>query len=280
MFVRKPSLFKSPSMVASSTMMEDASSAGAGTDTVLEKPIPTSSATTTQDLESATMPTSSSSPASRKRSIADASTNKPLKIAKSGSVAKTSPAASNGQQSLKGFFKSTSVHTLGAVGNVTESQVTLFRPANNASSTALFPAADLVERSPTTSLGLQVRVATSSADTTPRIAPKSSQMDGSTSAGTSPSPNGVRMCGDEELVHDPIESKESWMKLFTKPAAPRCEGHNEPCITLLTKKSGMNCGRSFWMCPRPIGPSGAKEKNTQWRCQTFIWCSDWNPNSA
>lgn len=34
-------------------------------------------------------------------------------------------------------------------------------------------------------------------------------------------------------------------KLFTKPAAPRCEGHNEPCISLMTKKSRMNCGRSF-----------------------------------
>ena len=81
-------------------------------------------------------------------------------------------------------------------------------------------------------------------------------------------------------VHDPVASAESWSKLFTKPAAPRCEGHDEPCITLLTKKSGMNCGRSFWMCPRPLGPSGTKEKNTQWRCQTFIWCSDWNSASS
>ncbi|KAG8534244.1 uncharacterized protein KY384_001088 [Bacidia gigantensis] len=72
-------------------------------------------------------------------------------------------------------------------------------------------------------------------------------------------------------IHDPIENKESWSKLFTKPVAPRCEGHSEPCITLLTKKPGRNLGRSFWICPRPLGPSGAKEKNTQWRCQTFIW---------
>ena len=81
-------------------------------------------------------------------------------------------------------------------------------------------------------------------------------------------------------VHDPIESKDSWSKLFNKPAAPRCDGHSEPCISLMTKKSGINCGRSFWMCPRPLGPSGTKEKGTQWRCQTFIWCSDWNSNSS
>ncbi|MCJ1473434.1 Class II abasic (AP) endonuclease [Lambiella insularis] len=77
-------------------------------------------------------------------------------------------------------------------------------------------------------------------------------------------------------MHDPIESKESWSKLFTKPVAPRCEGHGEPCISLKVTKSGMNSGRYFWICPRPIGPNGTKEKGTQWRCQTFIWCSDWN----
>ncbi|KAK5172472.1 hypothetical protein LTR04_002398 [Oleoguttula sp. CCFEE 6159] len=78
-----------------------------------------------------------------------------------------------------------------------------------------------------------------------------------------------------ESVHDPIVSKESWGKLFTKPAAPRCEGHQEPCMTMRTKKKGENQGRSFWMCARPVGPSGTKERNTQWRCPTFIWCSDW-----
>jgi AP endonuclease-2 len=75
-------------------------------------------------------------------------------------------------------------------------------------------------------------------------------------------------------VHDPIVSKNSWDKLFTKPAAPRCE-HDEPCKSMLTKKPGVNCGRSFWMCARPLGPSGAKERGTEWRCSTFIWCSDW-----
>ncbi len=74
---------------------------------------------------------------------------------------------------------------------------------------------------------------------------------------------------------DPIVSKESWGKLFVKPVAPKCE-HDEPCKTMLTKKTGVNCGRSFWMCARPLGPSGNKERGTQWRCSTFIWASDWN----
>lgn len=84
----------------------------------------------------------------------------------------------------------------------------------------------------------------------------------------------------KDRIYDEVESKKSWCKLFTKPAAPMCESHSEPCISFQTKKSGMNCGRSFWMCPRPLGPSGDKEKNTEWRCTTFIWCSDWDAISA
>jgi AP endonuclease-2 len=75
-------------------------------------------------------------------------------------------------------------------------------------------------------------------------------------------------------------SKASWATLFTRKPPPRCEDHAEPCISLTTKKPGVNCGRKFWMCPRPIGPSGAKEKGTQWRCATFIWGSDWNAPGA
>ncbi|CAF3432477.1 unnamed protein product [Fusarium graminearum] len=76
-------------------------------------------------------------------------------------------------------------------------------------------------------------------------------------------------------VFDPIEAKESWSKLLGKRVAPRCE-HDEPCISLTTKKPGVNCGRSFYICPRPLGPSGEKERNSEWRCGTFIWSSDWS----
>ncbi|KAJ4309435.1 Class II abasic (AP) endonuclease [Fusarium piperis] len=46
----------------------------------------------------------------------------------------------------------------------------------------------------------------------------------------------------EANVFDPIEAKESWSKLLGKRVAPRCE-HNEPCISLTTKKPGVNCGK-------------------------------------
>ncbi|RKU41997.1 Class II abasic (AP) endonuclease, variant 2 [Coniochaeta pulveracea] len=74
---------------------------------------------------------------------------------------------------------------------------------------------------------------------------------------------------------DPIQSKESWSKLLGKRVPPKCE-HDEPCISLLTKKPGVNCGRSFYICPRPLGPTGDKEAGTPFRCRTFIWSSDWN----
>lgn len=72
----------------------------------------------------------------------------------------------------------------------------------------------------------------------------------------------------------------AWANIFTPQQAPSCEGHGEPCISLVTKKAGLNQGRSFWMCPRPLGPSGSAEKGTQWRCATFIWCSDWETRQS
>lgn len=48
---------------------------------------------------------------------------------------------------------------------------------------------------------------------------------------------------DGDRVFDPIESKESWSKLLGKRVAPKCE-HGEPCMSMLTKKPGINCGKS------------------------------------
>jgi len=52
----------------------------------------------------------------------------------------------------------------------------------------------------------------------------------------------------EARVFDPIENKESWSKLLGKRVAPRCE-HDEPCISLVTKKPGINCGTFLWFLP-------------------------------
>ncbi|ERF75011.1 hypothetical protein EPUS_08056 [Endocarpon pusillum Z07020] len=179
--------------------------------------------------------------ASTKRSQKE--TTQPVaKRAKSGSQPSTTAEIKKGQKSLKGFFqpKSTSKPSSQSDGlyGTDEEKITVL-------------AAETQEIS-------EVDIAvTAAADDL-----------------ATPSPTRSQQSNSNSFV-DPIVSKESWGKLFIKPAAPKCE-HEEPCKTMLTKKTGVNCGRSFWMCARPLGPSGNKEKGTQWRCSTFIWASDWN----
>ncbi|KAK4177537.1 putative DNA-lyase 2 [Triangularia setosa] len=85
---------------------------------------------------------------------------------------------------------------------------------------------------------------------------------------------------NDDKVFDPIENKASWSKLLGKRVVPKCE-HGEDCISRTTKKPGVNCGRSFFMCARPTGPSGKKEDGTtEFCCRTFIWSSEWKPSSS
>ncbi|KAL1999274.1 hypothetical protein VTN02DRAFT_4745 [Thermoascus thermophilus] len=112
--------------------------------------------------------------------------------------------------------------------------------------------------------------------TTEALQPNPSRMSASAEIGMSEMHNSTTARNDETAV-DSIVSKKSWSRLLSKMAAPKCKGHQEPCISLITKKPGINRGRAFWICPRPLGPSGDKEKGTQWRCSTFIWASDWKP---
>ena len=85
---------------------------------------------------------------------------------------------------------------------------------------------------------------------------------------------------DQPDVVDPIVAKESWSKLLGGRVVPKCE-HGEPCKSFQTKKKGTNCGRNFYICARPLGPKGEKEtRDSEWRCGTFIWSSDWKGEKA
>ena len=274
MFARKPSVQQSQSTDATTTEMgkinvESMSIGGATT-------VPHLPLSTTAPVPSSAPGISTGSPsvAGKKRPMSEVSSNKALKRAKSNSSASAPQATSKGQQSLKGFFKpkASTTATPDSIGEEPKTP-----EANDTyNSSGLYVPLAAIEDGPTTPSKLSDPSLNESApdDSTQET------MHDMLSTRTSPSFTRSASTQDQETVHDPIQSKESWSKLFTKPIAPRCEGHDEPCITLLTKKPGMNLGRSFWMCPRPLGPSGAKEKNTQWRCQTFIWCSDWNSSVA
>ena len=171
-------------------------------------------------------------------SAAAASRQAPAKRTKTTGKSSTGSATLPGQKSLKGFFKS----------------------QNTA------PASDTArdnDRKPATTATTATTTTTTTTTTTP-AATTSTARDDDCPAGDSKTAPRV----------DRTASKENWTRLFTK-SPPRCEGHEEPCISLTTKKAGINCGRQFWICARPVGPSGNKEKGTQWRCSTFIWASDW-----
>ncbi|XDG07815.1 hypothetical protein ABKA04_007430 [Annulohypoxylon sp. FPYF3050] len=59
-------------------------------------------------------------------------------------------------------------------------------------------------------------------------------------------------------VFDPIESKESWSKLLGKRVMPKCE-HGEDCISLVTKKAGVNRGLSSSV-PGRLGHRGRRKR--------------------
>jgi AP endonuclease 2 len=173
----------------------------------------------------------------------------PPKRAKSGSTVADKNASKKGQQSLKGFFKP---------------------------KTPPFNGLDGAKDSPASKIDI-------SQETPLASGAKDEFATGFLSETAARNPIPLRASGkveEDEAFIDPVASKESWSKLFNKPSAPRCESHDEPCTTYVTKKPGINCGRSFWLCSRPLGPSGNKEKGTQWRCPTFIWASDWNGSGS
>lgn len=222
------------------------------------------------------------SPTGNKRSFGEVSTNNSFKRARSGITPSTTSIGSKSQQSLTGFFKPkiTFDGDIGAASinggtHLLQSSLKLRSLDQIHPQLAEITESNQIPETCSQKTAINTPV---SCKSHPHIDQSGMTMSQPTATSPKTLPEGATENQDD--VHDPIETKESWSKLFTKPVSPRCEGHNEPCISLLTKKSGMNCGRSFWMCPRPLGPTGAKERNTQWRCQTFIWCSDWNSAAA
>lgn len=204
-----------------------------------------------------------------KRPLGETSKNKSSKRVKSVITPNTTSVGIKSQQSLTGFFKPKS--------NINEGTDLLQSDSKQSSFDQNWPqSADIIQSTQIPETCSRETAIDSPVyfDSRPFI--EMSGMTNSEFIDTSPKALFKDATKNQDDVHDPIETKESWSKIFTRPANPRCEGHNEPCISLLTKKSGLNYGRSFWICPRPLGPTGVKEKNTQWRCQTFIWGSDWN----
>ncbi|KAF9004487.1 DNase I-like protein [Hymenopellis radicata] len=77
------------------------------------------------------------------------------------------------------------------------------------------------------------------------------------------------------------QSSKKWKSLLAPVPPPRCTVHNEPAKELTTKQ-GVNKGKMFFICSRPVGPGydkGREERaradvNPEYRCNFFKWSSD------
>jgi AP endonuclease-2 len=203
---------------------------------------------------------------------------------------------SKGQQSLKGFFQAKPV----AADATTENGTSHTQTSAFASPSKSGPSNSQVSKGEVDNLEDPDEDATNHATAnsikpnhaqasqppqhpspiTPRSSRPSSQPTKHPPPSNSPSPPSPSTSNLPSRLH----TSAKWSQLFTKPSAPLCAVHKEPCKIMLTKKKGTNQGRSFWMCSRPIGPTGKEEKeggeNGEWRCGTFIWSSDWRGNGV
>jgi AP endonuclease-2 len=259
MFSRKPNLVKNETSTAT-TEVSTVAMVDTPTSSTFSELEYTTSSNTSQETSSIFLspeaPSVEKPAAAVKRPLKNENPVPPAKRTKSGQAPSDKNEPGKGQQSLKGFFKPKLTPPNGLDGS---------------------------RESPSTRTDVSKESSTSYDDESLFVQPTNvfndfSPHDGRKGSQSNENSAPLRQSSvsvDEEIV-DPIVSKESWSKLFNKPPSPRCESHNEPCTSYVTKKPGINCGRSFWLCPRPLGPSGNKEKGTQWRCPTFIWASDWN----
>ncbi|KAK7515802.1 Endonuclease/exonuclease/phosphatase [Phyllosticta citriasiana] len=216
----------------------------------------------------------------KKRNTAGGSTAKSTKRQKLGPASsKSNPA--KGQQSLTGFLKPAARATNnGSAVNEPGSRNTLIEKERPTTPVNLYLDPGRPSPKYSSSQGAASQM-TEDLNGTTANSPSTSEKtaaagDDRSAAIESASNSSVAL----EEFRDIPDSRETWSRLFAKRDPPRCEDHGEFCIRLTTKKSGVNCGRAFWICPRPIGPSGSKEKGTEWRCPTFIWASDWNGSTA
>lgn len=136
-------------------------------------------------------------------------TKRPKLSAQSSASESTRSKVSQGQQTLRGFFKpkTPAAKTESSDGTSPNTPKSPSPTQPGFDSTKLSPQQD-GDRAPTTKTDLQ---------STPTDDP-------------------------DQKVFDPIVAKESWSKLLGGRVVPRCE-HEEPCISLVTKKPGINCGQ-------------------------------------
>ncbi|GAA5873150.1 hypothetical protein JCM3774_000065 [Rhodotorula dairenensis] len=71
-------------------------------------------------------------------------------------------------------------------------------------------------------------------------------------------------------------SASKWSEIFAAKPNPLCDGHNEPSRLWTVNKPGVNKGRVFYLCARPVGPGYDQGQakihvDPQYRCNFFQW---------
>ncbi|KAM0793357.1 hypothetical protein ACM66B_000812 [Microbotryomycetes sp. NB124-2] len=72
------------------------------------------------------------------------------------------------------------------------------------------------------------------------------------------------------------DAANQWQGIFAPKAAPLCSGHKEKSKLMTVNKVGINKGRRFYLCARPVGPGydkgqGQDKVNPEYRCDFFQW---------
>jgi len=53
-------------------------------------------------------------------------------------------------------------------------------------------------------------------------------------------------------VKNSTDTKSTWNQLFAPIQPPRCTIHNEPCVQYTVNKTGLNKGKTFWICSKYV----------------------------
>ncbi|GAA5823223.1 hypothetical protein JCM5353_005124 [Sporobolomyces roseus] len=74
------------------------------------------------------------------------------------------------------------------------------------------------------------------------------------------------------------QAASAWSNVFAQKSVPLCEGHKEPTKMWTVNKPGINKGRKFYLCQRPVGPGYDKGQakinvNPEFRCDHFEWAT-------
>ncbi|KAL6880922.1 Endonuclease/exonuclease/phosphatase [Trichoderma novae-zelandiae] len=235
---------------------------GAATPTATPTPTTTTTSTTTTNT----------TPTIRTSTISRSSSSSTSLGAAERKNARSSRAGAKGQTTLQGFFQPSSTKRVTGRG---DGDATASASANTSAPFSCKQTTTAAAARPSEPLSSHQAELTSATGKLPLERSGTDWAEDTPDAVTPALEASAHPMGADRVVFDPILAKESWSKLLGRRKLPRCE-HNEPCISLVTKRPGVNCGRSFYICARPLGPSGEKERGSEWRCGTFIWSSDWN----